>query len=90
MGFALLAAGAAAARTDPFDICVPAPPLYAAAAEKNVYVDTPDGRIAGTLAGHADAPPLSEGPVTSALRLSVSEGANASSPAVRLASPVLT
>ncbi|MEM9781631.1 MAG: alpha/beta fold hydrolase [Pseudomonadota bacterium] len=39
------------------EICAPAPIRHAAAPERIIAIDTPDGRIAGTLAGPADTAP---------------------------------
>ncbi|MEM8551637.1 MAG: alpha/beta fold hydrolase [Pseudomonadota bacterium] len=60
MGLALLMLPVpvpAAVGADWRDACEVRPPLHRPMEERTVAIDTPDGQIAGTLAGPADAPP---------------------------------
>ncbi|MEM8792137.1 MAG: alpha/beta fold hydrolase [Pseudomonadota bacterium] len=45
------------ARSDPFEACHPAPVRHSAAEEQEIAIETPDGRILGTLAKPSEAPP---------------------------------
>lgn len=45
------------AQSNAFDACLPAPARLTAAAERTVAIETPDGRILGTLAAPADGMP---------------------------------
>ena len=56
-GVSALVAGHVPASADPFDVCLPAPPRHTPAMERDVAIETPDGKIAGTLARPADAEP---------------------------------
>lgn len=53
----LLLMDAGPARSAAFDQCLPAPVIGNAAEEQPVTIETPDGRISGTLAGPADTKP---------------------------------
>ncbi len=54
---ALIFFAVAPAHSDPFEICLPAPVRHEAAEERPMTVETPDGRISGTLAAPAEGSP---------------------------------
>ena len=57
MALGILVSASTAWGTEPFDACLPAPERYSSVEETEFGIETPDGRISGTLTTPPDTPP---------------------------------